>query len=192
MARAFRIDYEKGRFDSAYRIAEMDMQMFPGTTSGRDRLLAAATKRISAACDAGSPAGAEEILNRTDQTARSRGDQLRLDRGVCPQIAAAAVRVGDWDRAARMVARYTASEPDRVETLRLARWVASREQEASRELGRNACADLTPGLFLNPAPGGDLIGSSSQPVSQGAETPTQESPAFGRAPEHDTSPNSQD
>jgi tetratricopeptide (TPR) repeat protein len=185
LARAFRREYEEGRFDSAYRIAEIDLEIFPGTTSARDRLLAAATKRIAAACDAGSPASAEEILSQTAARTASRSDQIRMDRGACPLIAASAVRIGDWDRAARMVARYSASEPDRVETSRLARWVASRELKSLRERGRNSCADPGPadlaGLVF-----GEEGGDPSHPDFRGAECAPRESPPFGGAPEHET------
>jgi hypothetical protein len=176
-AGAFRNEYEAGRFESAYRIAEIGMATFPGTTSGRDRLLASATKWINVACEDGDPAEAEKILNRTAETVRIWGDQIRIDRAACPLIAAAAVRVGDWTRAARMAARYSAAEPDRIESARLARWVGAREREASEERGKNACVDLEEDpldLAFGPVFAGE-------PPAAPGNSPS-DSATFGRAP----------
>jgi hypothetical protein len=179
IAGAFRSEYESGRFESAYRIAEIGMTIFPGTTSSRDRLLASATKWITAACEEGDPAVAEEILNRAAETVRVWGDKIRIDRAACPLIAAAAVRGGDWTRAARMVARYSAAEPDKIESARLARWVGAREREASRALGKNACIDSEedpPDLAFGPVISGDPSAAPNAP----GNTPS-DSATFGRA-----------
>jgi hypothetical protein len=171
IARAFRMEYEAGRFEAAYRIAGIGLSLFPDTTSGRDRLLAAAAKRIGAACDGGSPAEAESILDGTAGSVRDASDRARLDRAACPSIAVAAVRTGDYALAGRMAARYSASEPDRVEAARLARWIASREREDLRSRERNACSSLTQessaGLLL-----GELsLDRETLPAASGAPAP---------------------
>ena len=129
LARAFRIEYEDGRFDNAYRIAEMELKVFPSRTTTRDRVLGAASKRIEAACDAADPASAEQILETVAAILRIPSDLSRLEREVCPQIAATAVRKGEWPLAYRMAARYAASEPDAVEATRFLAWVEGRRTE---------------------------------------------------------------
>ncbi len=139
LARAFRMAYEASNFEDAYLIAEIGIQIFPGQTTARDRLLAASLKRIEASCELGRLARAEEILNLTGSAVGNAVDVRRLERGACPVIAAAAVRAEDWDRASRMARRFAIAEPDRVESNRLSRWVARREHEALASEGKNAC-----------------------------------------------------
>jgi hypothetical protein len=131
LARAFRIEYEDGRFDNAYRIAEMELKIFPTRTTTRDRLLAAASKRIESACEADDPARAERILDGAADVLRIPSDLSRLEREVCPLIAAAAVRLGDWPRANHMASRYIGSEPDAVEGARFLSWVEGRRTEGA-------------------------------------------------------------
>jgi hypothetical protein len=147
LARAFRMAYEARNFQDAYRIAEMGVQIFPGQTTARDRLLAASLKRIEATCESGSISEAEEILNLTGSTLRNAVDLRRLERGACPLIAAAAVREADWDRARRMARRFAIAEPDRVESDRLSRWVSRREHEFKAAEEQNSCTEVS-SLFL--------------------------------------------
>ena len=164
LARAFRMEYEIGNFEKAYRVAEIGLRIFPGQTTARDRLLAAALKRIEAASDADAVEGAEAMLSETAFAAA--GDLLdvrRLRRGACPIIMAAAVRLGDWERAERMLRQFQESEPDMAESRRLARWVARRRLEASYGMERKACSEHGSVLgeeggevFLGP-PAGDPI-----------------------------------
>ena len=132
LARAFRIEYEAGRFDGAYEIAKLDTDIYPGRTTPKDRLLAAAIKRIELACDRGDAAAAESILDEVKEISDA-AETSRLEREACPRIASAAVLLGDWERADRMVLRFLIAEPDAVESARLAGWVAAR-----RELGTAA------------------------------------------------------
>ena len=141
LARAFRMEYEVGNFEVAYRVAEIGMRIFPGQTTARDRLLAAALKRIEAASEADEVEAAEAMLNETAFAAGELLDVRRLQRGACPVIMAAAVRLGDWDRAERMVRQLQDSEPDKAESRRLAKWVTRRRLEASHGDGRNACSE---------------------------------------------------
>lgn len=150
LARAFRLDYEAGNFDSAYRIAEIGMEIFPGQTTARDRLLAAALKRIEAACEAGRSAAAEAILDGAASTSRNPVNTRRLERGACPLIAAASVRSEQWDRAERMTRRFAGAEPDALESRRLAGWVEKRKQEALVRLTENSCAEPADGSFQSP------------------------------------------
>jgi hypothetical protein len=133
LARAFRIEYEAARFDGAYEIAKLDVEMYPGRTTPRDRLLAAAIKRIELACDRGDAAAAEPILEEARELA-GMPDASRLEREACPRIASAAVLVADWERADRMVLRFLLAEPDAVESARLAGWVAARREMGSAAL----------------------------------------------------------
>ncbi|HEV8376267.1 MAG TPA: transglutaminase family protein [Candidatus Polarisedimenticolia bacterium] len=159
LARAFRMDYEAGSFESAYRIAEIGMEIFPGQTTARDRLLAAALKRIEAACEVGRTEAAEGILDHATSTSKNPVNTRRLERGACPLIAAAAVRAEEWDRAERMTLRFSAAEPDGVESRRLAGWVARRRQEANVRSAENACAEPAEGSF--PSPFLSMLGNST-------------------------------
>ncbi|HEU5181598.1 MAG TPA: hypothetical protein VFW45_12480 [Candidatus Polarisedimenticolia bacterium] len=141
LARAFRMEYEVGNFEIAYRVAEIGMRIFPGQTTARDRLLAAALKRIEAASEGDAVENAEAMLNETAFAAGDLLDVRRLRRGACPVIMAAAVRLGDWDRAERMVRQFQDSEPDKAESRRLAKWVARRRLETSYGDERNACSE---------------------------------------------------
>jgi hypothetical protein len=141
LARAFRMAYEAGNFRDAYLIAEIGIQIFPGQTTARDRLLAASLKRIEATCESGSLSEAEEILNLTGSAVGNAVDTRRLERGACPLLAAAAVRAEDWDLASRMARRFAIAEPDRFESSRLSQWVARRERESLSGSGTNACIE---------------------------------------------------
>ncbi|MCI0657179.1 MAG: hypothetical protein L0170_08930 [Acidobacteria bacterium] len=141
LARGFRMAYEAGNFRDAYLIAEIGIQIFPGQTTARDRLLAASLKRIEATCESGRLSEAEEILNLTVSAVGNAVDVRRLERGACPLIAAAAVRAEDWDRASRMARRFAIAEPDRFESSRLSQWVARREHESLSGAGTNACIE---------------------------------------------------
>lgn len=137
MARAFRIEYEAGRFDSAFEIAAIEVRIFPRKTSSRDRLLAAASKQIEAACEAGDPTGAEAMLDRARDVIAVTSDTVKLERETCPHIAAASVRISDWNRANRMASRYAAVELDHVEATRFLEWVMARETNSKN--GEEAC-----------------------------------------------------
>jgi hypothetical protein len=124
--RAFRTEYEQGRFDAALAIARLDASSFPETTTSRDRLLAAAAKVIEHASEADQPSRAESILDDTVLRLRGTPDGERIVRQTAPIAAASAVRAGEFDRAARLAARYADVEPDPVEGARLVVWVESR------------------------------------------------------------------
>jgi tetratricopeptide (TPR) repeat protein len=177
LARAFRTEYEAGRFESAYRIAEIDLQIFPAQTSGRDRLQAAALKRIRAASESGDVAEAERILDAASAAVSSSPDAARMERGACPLIAAAAVRVGDWGGAERMAERFAKAQPDRAESQRLQRWVAAREREAALEREAAGCSEVSsvPAFFV---PYG-LFLAGDPPVTPVAADGPAEPPAAG-------------
>lgn len=128
LARAFLLFYEAGRFEEAYRVATIDLEIYPGATSAQDRLFAAAARRVDAAADAGLPAVAEAILDDAGRLAPSA--KAKLERELVPRVAAAAVRVGDWERAARLATRFASVEPDVVEARRLVEWVESRRLDS--------------------------------------------------------------
>lgn len=126
LARAFQAEYEHGRFEEAYRVATIDVTLFPGMTTSRDRMLASAVKLIEMNCDRDRPAEAEAVL---DEVAAMTDDALglsHLERRAAPLVAAAAVRLGEWALARRSAERYVAVEPDPVEAARLLQWVDER------------------------------------------------------------------
>jgi hypothetical protein len=79
LGEAFLWEYEQGRFESAYRVAAVGFELDGTTTSARDRLLAAAVKRV-----------AEPALRRG--RARRAGVRAALELGRAPQRPLAAVR----------------------------------------------------------------------------------------------------
>lgn len=127
LTRAFGEDYESGHFARAYRIAEIGVKL-RSTTTSRDRLLAAAVKRIESLCDQDRPASAEMLLGRVGTLELPDPEWQRLQRGTAPLIAAAAVRTGDLALARRAAARYARVERDRVEADRLVEWVERRSR----------------------------------------------------------------
>ncbi len=148
LARAFRLEYEAGRFEAAYRIAAIELEISPDRTSSRDRLLAASLKWIERECDTGKPDEAEKVLDIASATLSIPADLARLERGASPLIVEAAVRSGDWTRAEKISARFAAAQPDRVEVARLSRWVERRRRDAFLSARRGFCSDPEPtGLF---------------------------------------------
>ena len=126
LARAFNIDYESGRFDAAYHTASIETRLFPTMTTSRDRLLAVAMKRIEQASDADDPDTAEAILDEAGRLCSGGADVARLERQAWPLIAASAVRLEEWEQAARAARAYAEVEPDPVEAERFVSWVESR------------------------------------------------------------------
>jgi len=190
LARAFRLEYEAGHFEAAYRIAATDLEIFPGSTSARDRLLAAALKRIDAESEAGDLRMAEKILDEAGATTRVPADLVRLERGACPLIVAAAVRVGDWDMASRMASRFAGAQPDQLESERLAVWVGRRRLEALAAAQEGSCAEpRLEGVFAGPA-GSGFTDTGASPsggsASAGFERPAGSRPVLSAAdPEGD-------
>ena len=131
LARAFRIEYEAGRFETAYQIAAIELEIFGQKTSTRDRFLAVASKRIEGACEAGRAAEAQEILDSSRALLSAPSDGTRLERQNAPRIAAAAVTTGDWRRAREMAERFASVEADIVEGARFIEWVESRQVDAA-------------------------------------------------------------
>jgi hypothetical protein len=143
---AFRQEYEAGRFDSAYRIAEIDVGLFPDSTTSRDRIVAAAMKRIEAACAAGVPQVGTSILDEVKRTCPATGELSKLELQTTPIIAAAAVRSGDWPLARRAAERYAAVEPDPIEGARLLDWVELRSSTDLQLSDPDSCVDLLSGF----------------------------------------------
>lgn len=127
LARAFVREYDAGRFDAAFRIAELDSRLSPGRVTSEDRLLAAAQKRIERLAVEGELAHAVSIRERLVETVLNESSLARFDRTTGPTIVAAAVRQQAWEVAARFVERYALSEPDPIEIDRLRAWVDSRQ-----------------------------------------------------------------
>lgn len=146
LARAFRLAYESGAFEEAYRIAEIGVRIFPGETTARDRLLAAALKQVEVDADLGRLEEAERRLDQAASTVANPADTRRLERGACPLVAAASVREQDWSRAGRMARRFAIAETDPVESQRLMKWVLRREKESRMRASENACVDPLPGF----------------------------------------------
>lgn len=128
LGRAFRLDYDAGRFDDAYAAAAIGARLGPGVVSAQDRLIAAAAQRVERLSDIGDVEQAEGVLVDL-RTILGKGSR-RFERRVLPMIVAAAVRVGDWERAHLLADRYGEIELDPVEAERLRDWVCSRRNEA--------------------------------------------------------------
>ncbi len=139
LARAFQSEYEAGRFDNAYRIASIDVELYPSMTTSRDRFLAAALKRIEEACDTDRPGLAATIMGEVVATCPWGRDVERLERRARPLIAAASVRIHDWPLALRSAARYAEIEPDSVESSRLLAWVDERSLEPLDSVANDVC-----------------------------------------------------
>ncbi len=129
LARAFNMDYESGRFEAAYQVARVDMKLFPSMTTSRDRLIAVAVKRIEDATDSGDLDAAESILADVRHLGSAGPDIIRLERRAWPLVAAAAVRLAEWERARLAAHAYAEVEPDAVEAERLRAWIESREAD---------------------------------------------------------------
>jgi hypothetical protein len=128
LGRAFRLDYDAARFDDAYASAAIGVKLGPSVVSAQDRLIAAAAQRIERLLDRGEVGQAEDILV---DVGRMLGEQAnRFERHMLPPVVAAAVRVGDWERADRLSDRFGMVELDDVEARRLRAWVDGRRVEA--------------------------------------------------------------
>lgn len=140
LARAFHGEYESARFESALEIARIEFGMWPQTTTARERLLAAAVKRIEEVCDADLVVDADRIAREVTGSA-SGADVRRFEQRVWPLVAASAVRLSDWGLAERSAERYARVEPDRVEARRLLDWVAERRDLAGQRSSSPVCEE---------------------------------------------------
>jgi hypothetical protein len=127
LGRAFRQDYDAGRFDDAYRTAAIGVSLGPTVVSAHDRLIAAAVQRVEGLLDHGDVGQAEDIL--VDLRRMLENGASRFERHMLPLIVAAAVRIGDWERAECLSDRFGAVELDAVEARRLRSWVRGRRIE---------------------------------------------------------------
>lgn len=146
MTRAFRDRYERGDFESAQAIAEIEVRHLPASTSGRDRLLAAAMKRIEDACAAAAVEQAHVLIERVREFTGAGPDFERFERIATPLIAAAAVRIGAWPRALAAAERYAEIEPDPVEATRVLDWVIARQAQAEGPIESTPTRALLPTL----------------------------------------------
>jgi hypothetical protein len=138
-ARAFRTAYDAGKFSDALEIAGLDLATLPDRASAKDRLLAAAARRVEELSDKDNLPEAEALM---DTVAGEHPDiASRLDRAVCPAAVLAAVRERDFDRARRLAARFDGAASGIPEGASLVAWVRSRQSADSR--GRPA-EDRTP------------------------------------------------
>ena len=107
--------------------ASIEVNLIPESVSSRDRVHAAAIKRIEAASEADDPHLARNLLDEAGALVPTVEDLTRLERRASPPIVVAAVRIGDWELARSVAARYVAAEPDPLEWARLATWLELRE-----------------------------------------------------------------
>jgi hypothetical protein len=141
LSRAFRTEYESGRFDDAYRIAAIEAELFPATTTSLDRLLAAAVKRVEDLCDVDAPIEAATVVEDIRRIVAPGRVLTRFERRAWPIVTAAAVRLADWRLATRAAENYANVEPDAVEARRVLDWVARRRFEASAAGLPPACSE---------------------------------------------------
>jgi hypothetical protein len=130
LARAFRVEFDARRYRNAYRIASLAVtENGGGDASSENRLVAVAAELVDDASDGGDLGFAEQTILDVRGLIGDRG--RRFERRALPVVVAAAVRLGDWDRADRLAGSYTAVEPDAVESARLAAWVRERREAES-------------------------------------------------------------
>ena len=142
LSRAFRLVYESGEFEAAYRIATIETELLPTMTTARDRLTAAAVKRIEDACDEDDPSLGEAIIGEVASIAYPGRGMTRFERRAWPIVVASAVRLGEWELSRRGAARYAVVEPDPVEARRVVDWVEERMSQDVTEPTTPVCADI--------------------------------------------------
>ena len=130
-ARAFREEYEAGRFEEAYRIAVIEVLEFPAGTTPRDRLFAAGMKLVEDACDEGDPREAAAMAEHVAGLSGPTRETSRFERRAWPLVASAAVRLENWELARSATAHYERVEPDPLEARRLEQWVDERAGQAA-------------------------------------------------------------
>lgn len=130
LSQAFRREYDAGAFDEAYRLATLEARILPSRTTNRDRVVAAAWKRIQHACDAARPAEAWTLYRDASAVAGESTESRHLGLRALPLIAAAGARSGDAALARSALAAFAAVEPDEVEVERLGEWIRTRLQDA--------------------------------------------------------------
>jgi hypothetical protein len=145
LSRAFRLAYESGEFKAAYRIATFETELLPTMTTARDRLTAAAVKRIEDACDDDDPSLGGAIIAEVVSIAYPGRDVTRFERRAWPIVVASAVRLGEWELSRWAAARYAAVEPDPIEARRVVDWVEERMSQDATEPTTPVCADLANG-----------------------------------------------
>jgi len=152
LARAFREVYESGRYDEAYAVAAIDVGLFPGRTTSRDRILAVALKQVERACEANEPTVAVGIIEEVEQLCAAPTDLRLFERRTYPLVVVAAVRLQAWDLARLATERYAGVESDLREVERLRAWVELR-QATNLTAGREAvCPEPTADGLLKPGP----------------------------------------
>jgi len=144
LSRASRCEYESGSFDDAYRIAAIETDLLPATTTSRDRLLAAAIKRVEDMCDLDAAPRAATVVDEVTRIMISGRDVARFERRAWPIVTAAAVRLADWPLAEHAANRYASVEPDPVEARRVVAWVNHRRVSASAGRVRPVCSEPDP------------------------------------------------
>jgi hypothetical protein len=148
MARAFSLEYDAGRFDNAFDIAAIDAALFPDKTTTRDRLVAAAIKQIEFRCERDEPERALGIIDAVKAAGADSPETVRLERRTYPGIAAAAVRLQDWNLAREISGRYDVAQPDRTESARLREWVETRQAPGKSGRASEATSRDTPPVLI--------------------------------------------
>jgi hypothetical protein len=92
IAQAYRLEYDRGAFENAFRVAAIDLALFPGRISAGDRLLAAAAKRVEEECDEGTPDRARGVISDLRRHLTETRDLERFEKGVEPLISEASLR----------------------------------------------------------------------------------------------------
>jgi hypothetical protein len=127
LTRAFHQSYERGSFDEAYYAATTARDLYPRSTSIRDRVFASALKILQRDAESSNLEHADAMLIELRSLfTEDRALYLPFERSILPELIVAAVRVGAFDRADDWQARYEQIEPDQVESLRLGAWLTSR------------------------------------------------------------------
>jgi len=130
LAWASREQYDAGRFEEAFTLAELAMRFFPDRTTVRDRFTAVGARVVTETAERGdldAAAGLESrLLSRLDDTDCAR----KLESHTAPVMARAALLAHRYDMATRHADRYRIVSDDAIEAERFARWVEARVEEA--------------------------------------------------------------
>jgi hypothetical protein len=139
IARAFSLDYDAGRFDDAYGIALISLRLFPDSVYSHDRIVAVGLKLAERYASTDEPRRVDTMLDEIALLAPSVA--TNLERQTSPLLAAAAVRLQDWELAWSAARRFSRSEPDDREVTRLISWIEERSFEDPRAVEAIECAD---------------------------------------------------
>ncbi len=138
LAWAIREQYDAGRTDEAFRLAQVAMRFFPDRATVRERFAAVAARVVEDAALRSDLAGAEAAETQALELITDEEARRKLESFTAPVLARAAVDSREWGTARRHAARFRAVAADPLSAEQLALWVDRQTVEA---------VGPSPGLF---------------------------------------------